>query len=196
MLAVNLTQCLIRKTTFACLQRYIRRTNLELVENIVQKDEEAYNSEMSIIMLWGEIGSITLKVHFSLDIASALSSKTSNVSIEKIESQLAKEFIKEFSNHQGGYLKGFFEKSNFVMGMSLPFLARGVDEIIFRKIRDPRASFDVFKINIDDLQLFLTSEICLIDSSAIEKSISSFEVEIEKCSLPQKIEDDGVIDFF
>jgi hypothetical protein len=80
------------------------------------------------------------------------------------------------------------------MGMSLPFLAEGKDELIFRKIRDPRSMGYEWKILMEDGDSFkLTLEICILETTNILTKIDKLEASM----IDGDIEDDsdGEVEF-
>lgn len=192
---IEVLKKLLRTSTFARLQRYLRKNDLLLEENVPELAEGVYNEQISIIMLWGMLGAINLKTHFNLEIAKGLTALGQNTPVAEVSEKMAQEFMKEFSNNQAGFLKGTLENHKVMMGMSLPFIADGKDEVIFRKIRDPRAQVDVWKIKVDKFVITFTAEICLLDSKSIQAVHSQLEQEIKNNMQPQNLEDDGEINF-
>lgn len=194
--AGNLMKDLVRSSLNARMQIYINRKELALVKDVKDPIEGYYDSEMSVIMLWGVLGSVTLKLYFSIDKAIKLTATSLNIPVSEVEPHMARAFMTEFSNNQGGYLKGFLEKRDILTSMSLPVLAHGPDEVTFRKIRDPRAHVDQGSIVIDDMEFIYTSEICLLDPDSVIAGSIPIQQEIESNLLPQNLGDLGEISFF
>jgi hypothetical protein len=146
----------------------------EPLENL--KEDEVLGENISIIMLWSSIGAIFLKIHFTLDVAKKLAAGGLEKSPEEVSREMALDFMKECSNGVGGFVRSLFESNEMLMGMSLPFLAEGKDELIFRKIRDPRSSAYNWAIVLEDGSRFnLTFEICLLDPKSLLSKIDKLE---------------------
>ncbi len=63
---------LIHSSANACLQRYLNTNVLILEQDLQEKDERFCGTDMSIIMFWGTLGLMTLKIHFNLEDARLL----------------------------------------------------------------------------------------------------------------------------
>jgi len=168
----------IKKATCMRLSQYCRKTPFTIKDCDETSNSNALSEEMSIIMLWSSVGSIILKIHFNMKMATKLASITLGRDESEISSKVAREFCTEISNMQASYMRGVLEKHDIYFGMSLPFLVAGEDEVIFRKVRDPRASTSVWKLCSDDNELICTSEVMLFESNPFEKIRSMLEIDI------------------
>ena len=177
--ANKLMKALVHSSLNARMQIYVNKSDLSLIEGVKDPIEDCYDLEMSIIMLWGFLGSVTLKLYFNIDKAIKLTANSLNIPVSEVDPQIARSFIAEFSNNQGGYLKGFLEKSEILTSMSLPMLAHGSDEATFRKIRDPRTHADQCSILIDGMEFIFTSEICLLNPEGVLAKAIPIQQEID-----------------
>ncbi len=156
---------------------------------------ESFAEHMSIILLWSEIGSMTLKTHFSLLTSQRLTARVLGRPVDQISERSAMDFMREFNNMVGGRLRGDFEKNQILIGMSLPFLTRGEDEVVFRNIRDPRSKCRVWKLKSPENELYFSTEVCLVDGKPIDAARSQLEAELQKKD--QDAPDGaGEVDFF
>jgi hypothetical protein len=158
----------------------------------VELPEVIYGQHLSMIMLWSSAGSIFLKIHFGLDVAKILASDGLETKSENISREIALDFMKECCNGIGGFVRNLFVKDQ--MGMSLPFLAEGGDELIFRKIRDPRSTISIWQYQLESGEKFIISlEMCLLDPKAIE----GVRPLLEKALLEGEsgVSSDGDVDF-
>lgn len=167
---IDLLQKFIANTSLDRLIKYtqLKHFKIEAI-SVTEKQDKYYGDQMSIIMLWGIIGSFVLKIHFETSIATTLAANALQKKVSDINTDMACDYMKEFCNLNASFIKGFFEKNNLLFGMSLPFLADGQDEIVFRKIRDPRAQYSVWKLSDAHHSLILTSEICLLEPKPIRE---------------------------
>lgn len=165
---VSILQSFVGKTSLERLKKYSHLNDFKL--ETIPSDEKLnkfYGDKMCIIMLWGMIGSFVLKIHFDTNTAIALTAEALQKGANEIDVDMACDYMKEFCNVQASYIKGFFEKQKLLFGMSLPFTADGHDEIVFRKIRDPRAQYSVWRLSDGQHNVVLTSEICLLEKQPI-----------------------------
>ncbi|PWU18035.1 MAG: hypothetical protein C5B49_07820 [Bdellovibrio sp.] len=156
-----------------------------------------FAEEMSIILLWGSVGSIILKSHFNLKFAKRKAGQNLQIPEAKVDERTALDFMGEFMNLQGGAVRSAFGGTEFSMGMSLPFLALGSDEAIFRKIRDPRSQFQTWRChegNSDD-ELICTSEIYIHDFVVMESMSRKVEAETKKLT-SSNYGDSNNVEFF
>lgn len=193
--AGDLMRSLVRSSLNARMQFYINKTDLQMSEECKDSVENS-ESEMSVIMLWGVLGSVTLKLYFDIDKAIKLTALALNTPVSDVQPKMARAFMTEFSNNQGGYLKGFLETRGIMTSMSLPMLADGADEATLKKIRDPRAMLDQGCICIDGMEFRFTSEICLLDPAPVLAGSSRIQEEIDSNYSSQKLEDSGEVSFF
>jgi CheY-specific phosphatase CheX len=195
MAGMNLIKSLIRSSLNARMQRYINKNEITLIEGLTEPSEGNYDTEMSIIMLWGVMGMITLKVHFNVEKAMILAALVQNVPVSEISPKVARSVMSELSNIHAGNIKGFLGKCSIGTSMSLPFLADGNDESIFRKIRDPRAQMDLCRVIIGGVELSFSSEICLLNQNAIVEQAADIEKEIASNFLVQDLSVTGDVRF-
>jgi hypothetical protein len=167
---ISILQSFVGKTSLERLIKYTHLDNFK-VETIPsnEKPKEFYGDKMCIIMLWGMIGSFVLKIHFETNTAIALTAAALQKGADEISVDMACDYMKEYCNVQASFIKGFFEKQKLLFGMSLPFTADGHDEIVFKKIRDPRAQYSVWRLSDGQHSLVLTSEICLLEKQPIRE---------------------------
>jgi CheY-specific phosphatase CheX len=166
---IEILQKFVARVSASRMTKYSHFSNfkLEAIPND-EKNNEFYGNKMTIIMLWGMIGSFVLKVHFDTNTAIALAKHSMDKESSEIDADMGCDFMKEFCNLQASFIKGFFEKHKLMFGMSLPFLADGQDEIVFRKIRDPRAKYSVWRLSDGEHNMVLSSEICLLEREPIK----------------------------
>jgi len=95
--------------------------------------------KMSLMILWGEPGILTVKTHFDVATARFLVENHPYMPKGDVTDEKCEDFMREFSNHQCGTVRSLLQRHGINFSMSLPFLALGGDEAVFKKVRDPRA---------------------------------------------------------
>jgi|GEM_PF-6754072 len=96
--------------------------------------------ELSMIMLWGEAGTLIFKTHYSEHSGRYLAARAMNLDERQINKETIRAYMNEFNNLMGGHFRGTLETGNTLLGMSLPFTAGGDDELEFFKLRDKKFS--------------------------------------------------------
>lgn len=183
----------IKEASRIQLEKYLRDVKISLVEHKVEKQEYAFGDEMSIIMLWSGLGSMVFKVHFALPICLDWASHGLKRDKANISNSTARDFMKEYNNVMGGFIRGTFERYQILVGMSLPFLAPGDHEVVFNKIRDPRALCSSWKLSDGQHEVICSSEICLLEPDMVKQirgDLEKYLVESAKVA-----EDAGEISF-
>ena len=143
-------------------------------------------------MLWSSVGAIFVKIHFDLEVAKKLAAGGLEKSPDEVSREMALDFLKECSNGIGGFVRSSFESNQMLMGLSLPFLAEGKDELIFRKIRDPRAMAYDWEITLEDKSSFnLSLEFCILEPNNIISKID----KLEALMVDSNSASDGEVDF-
>jgi CheY-specific phosphatase CheX len=171
---IEILQNFIAKSSLHRMMKYSKNFNFKIESvNLNENKTDYFGDKISIIMLWGTIGSFVLKIHFDSNSAVTLASHAMKKLDQDTNSEMAYDFMKEFCNLQASYIKGFIENHKLMFGMSLPFLADGTDEVIFRKIRDPRAKYSAFRVSDGEISMVLTTEIFLLEREPI-KAIQNF----------------------
>ncbi len=108
----------------------------------------------AIILVSGGDYRLTFKVHFTLLQATKFAidgndSETPTLDPAKVKI-MSFDYMKEFCNLYAGSLKRAFADANISVGISLPLLTRGFDEVFFPKA-DFKNTFEVFWDILNDL---------------------------------------------
>ncbi len=190
---VKLLMALIAQASASRFGKYCK-IDFQVKDDCPELTDAKYASEIGMIMIWGSLGAVTLKVHFDIDVAIRYTAQSLGHAVDQVTEKTAREFVREMGNLIAGYLRGFFGKNKVVLGMSLPFLAKGEDESIFRKIRDPRAHFNrwILKSPLGDLNC--TAEVLFleVETIAILNPIIKTEIEVFRSKTEP---DDGDVEF-
>lgn len=184
----------LKESSKYIFSRYCRGTNLFLTD--IKKDSDnILSEEMSIILLWGTLGTIILKTHFNLDSANYFATGELKVLTDE-NKNMSRDFMKEFSNMQAGHIRGIFEENKIMLGMSLPFLVLGKDEKLFRKIRDADSEIYLWKLEDENKNtLSCAVEFCLNDYLMLKNISSALQNDIEKNNSAERLEAEGDVVF-
>ncbi len=180
------------------LKKYVKDdtfsiTNLTDVEAF-RPDGKSFSEHMSIILLWSSIGSMIFKVHFTLTTAKKLTAKVLETNLTHVSDKSAMDFMREFNNIIGGSLRGDFEKNQILVSMSLPFLTKGEDELVFRNIKDQRARCRIWRLSNGDSEVICSTEICLLEAKSIENVRESLQKLLDARAL-ESVDSSGEIEF-
>ena len=158
------------------IERMIRGKKITIEPYRLQSENEIFGEYLSIIMLSSSAGAMYLKIHFNLDVAKVLAAGALEKNINEISQESALDFMKECSNGVCGFVRSLYESHQIIMGMSLPFITEGIDEVFFRKNRDSKivANNWLLRLNSGESVIF-SSEICFVKTQAIFDRMEKFE---------------------
>lgn len=108
-----------------------------------------YFQYLGHILVFGEDISINIKTHFMLEEAFFMCRRALN-GID-ITTRQALDFSKEFCNLVGGRTKDMFEKCGVQLGLSLPFVIQGYNEIFYSNDMSLRVQ-EAWQIALEDQQ--------------------------------------------
>lgn len=162
------------------------------VLSVIQRNSE----EIAVIMVWGSVGAVNFKIHYDYAQAAAACASCLGRTKDSLAPKTVREFMRELCNLTAGFLRTFMQKNQVPMGMSLPFLAEGDDELIFQKLLDPRADLTAWRLKAGSVSFLCSSEILVLEESMLAGLKSEFESAVEQMktgSLPD--DDDGEVNF-
>ncbi len=155
---------------------------------------EVMGEDNSIILLWGEAGAMVFKVHYDIEIVAPYAAAALMKPLAEISRDTARAYMNEYLNLYAGYFRGITEEKKLVFGMSLPFHTRGMDELIFFKLRDQRFKFYKWKMNDQNGKCFYcTCEIMPLDHIAFLNLKDALLKDLEN---DKSSDIDGEIQFF
>ena len=124
---------LIRSASLSRLKSLSQMDNLKFGE--IDEEPRVFSHWMSFAFLSGKNLRIVFKAHFMTSAAQFFASKIYKGPKEKIKSTQAIDFFKEFCGLTVGQLKLDLSKSNVRVGISLPGLIRGFDEVFYKRTK-------------------------------------------------------------
>ncbi len=125
---------LIRDASLTRMQNLSKRNNISICE--ISEDPLVFAHWMSFILLSGKDLRILFKAHYMSTAAKFYAGKTYASSKERISKNRALDFFKEYCNLTAGSIKIALAKCQVKVGISLPILARGFDEIFYPRPAD------------------------------------------------------------
>ncbi len=120
---------LIRKKSVLALTAVAKKDELQVIE--VPAEDKVMGHWMSVISVSGEQLHITFKVQFSIDMARTYAMQTFKNLTSEISNSHSKDFIREYCNMVAGYIKNALIHNSISVGVSLPLLCRGFDDLFF-----------------------------------------------------------------
>ena len=117
---------LFREKSATALAKMSQKKDI-LVKDTVS-DLKVMGHWMSLISISSAQFHITFKIQFSMDTARNLVAKNDK---STISNSYSKDFIRELCNVIGGDIKFAFVQNNMNVGISLPILCRGFDDLFF-----------------------------------------------------------------
>jgi CheY-specific phosphatase CheX len=170
---------LVRNVSVDRFQRAAQNQNFGILD-VTGKEKEVYDHWMALILISGKALRIILKVHFNVKSSKKMASPIYGKSPEKLEVRQAKDFIKEFCNLSAGYLKKIFEDQAIDVGISLPLVIRGFDEVFFEKKEKPSIIEDKFRIENAGLGVICTNMVEVFNQDLLKNLDITIDEEEEE----------------
>lgn len=164
----------------------VTRSKLSLeVGEIENPDDFVYAYWMSFILLSGKDLQLTFKAHFFSDEARYLVATGLKKQPEQISQNNIQDFMKEYCNLVAGEVKASLSASGVTIGLSLPLITRGFDEVIFSDAVDARQFSDWWRVSWDSGALTMSFVAEVYQLSAVA------DLRVPSAG----VKDDGDIDF-
>ena len=170
---------LVRNVSIDRFRRAAQNENFILLESS-KVERQVYDHWMALILVSGKALRVTLKVHFNIKSSKKMASPIYGKSPEKLEVRQAKDFIKEFCNLSAGYIKKIFEDQSVDVGISLPLVIRGFDEVFFEKQQKESILEDKFRIETNGIGVLCTNIIEVFNQDVLNKIDINIEEEEEE----------------
>ncbi len=129
-----------------------------VIENLEKEDDFIYGQWMSLILLVGPSLQITLKAHYFNKAVHNILHKNFEFQ-SKISANMIMDFMREFLNLASGEIKASLAKHNISIGLSLPLITRGFDEVLFSDQIVDRAINDWWQFKSDFGAIICSAEI-------------------------------------
>jgi CheY-specific phosphatase CheX len=120
-----------------------------LAEIDIQENEDVspvWSHRMVVIMVSGRDVRLTFKAQFCTESARVFANKVYQSNLEEISVFQAEDFMREYANVVAGRIKTVLNRNSLDVGVSLPTVARGFDNIFFREPAKTRVSNDYWKL--------------------------------------------------
>jgi CheY-specific phosphatase CheX len=95
----------------------------------IPEGKEVMGHWMTIILVAGESVRVTFKTHFNISSISQIVKNVFGETSDKSLLLMGQDFMREFSNVVAGATKNMFAENSLDVGVSLPLLTRGFDEV-------------------------------------------------------------------
>lgn len=172
----------LEKTTLKKIKLLIRSTSAGALEAMAQKPgvslqeistaKKIFGHWMSLISISGDQLHITFKVQFSIAMARAYAGDGFEENSHEISNSHSKDFIREFCNLLAGIIKNKLAENNIVVGISLPLLSRGFDNLFFATTDPSGTSVDRWKLAYQSLEIFCISETDVVNQFTLDKNFN------------------------
>lgn len=173
---------LVRSTSVSRMKALSKRPDVEIQE--IHENRDILAHWMTLIFIAGPSLRMTFKTQFSNVMAQCFAEGAFNLKKENIDDYKSQDFIREYCNLVGGYVKNSLVQQKLVLGISLPLVTRGYDNLFFGNL----AGFDVYN---DRWKLVIGGDNCIYCSVSIE-IMDEFKLSNENL----EFEDSGEINFF
>jgi CheY-specific phosphatase CheX len=150
------------------------RTN-EIDIDDFPENKKVYSHFMSIILVSGASLKITFKTHFKSKDAKVLASSIFNVKPDDVSVPQSLDFFREFCNLTAGSIKWALSQHEVEVGISLPIVTRGFDEIFFPRKQNATHFHDAWKLKASEMIIVCTSNIEFTEAVNLSKLDENFD---------------------
>jgi CheY-specific phosphatase CheX len=171
---------LVRQVSITRFKQSSQNENYNLLEVPKSSEKTVFDHWMSLILISGKSLRITFKTHFNIKTCRKIASPIYGKKPDDIAVRQAQDFVKEFGNLSAGFLKKIFEEQDVDVGISLPLVIRGFDEVFFDKTEDLSKLEDCWKIDNGSTSLVCTSLLEVYQPEIIDELDFNIEDEEEE----------------
>lgn len=166
-------QTVIRNVSRFQLGSQSKNQNVRIQQ--LASDESVHSHFMCIILVSGPALKITFKSHFKSAAARTLSSPIYSLPEDKITEVQALDFFRELNNLTAGSIKHVLNIQNIDVGLSLPIITRGFDEIFFPRQKSSQHFHDCWQLVSPHTNFICTSTIELFEDVDLSKIDDKFD---------------------
>lgn len=131
---------------------------------LVEEDNIVLAHWLAFILLWGDAAKFVFSVHFS--VASAKQIVGDDGAHGVLDDDI-KDTMREFCNLTGGHIRNVFAEAGQPLGLSLPSLTSGFDQVWFRNFTGASSHGDAWSLANGEKRLICTSDIKILDPGKV-----------------------------
>ncbi len=178
----------VQQISLSRFRTHCNREDVILTEAVAREDLPVYAHWLGVILVASPQVRLTFKVQYNASeiahFAQAALQDTTNKSMQK---SVIADFMREFCNLMGGYMKSTFEEVGLNVGVSLPLVTRGFDEVFSFHTHEIRRSFSLWGLQCAGYKVFCNYEIEILNPTILS-SLESIQSESAN-------NDDGSLEF-
>ena len=171
---------LVRQVSITRFKQSSQNDEYNLLEVPKSSEKTVFDHWMSLILISGKSLRITFKTHFNIKTCRKIASPIYGKKPDDIAVRQAQDFVKEYGNLAAGFLKKIFEEQDVDVGISLPLVIRGFDEVFFDKTQDEAKLEDCWRIDNGSTSLVCTSLLEVYQPEIIQELDFTIEDEEEE----------------
>lgn len=168
---LNQIKLLIRTTSANALEAMAQKSGVTIQE--ISDDRKILGHWMSLISISGDQLHITFKVQFSISMARAFAESELKNEAGEISNSHSKDFVREFCNLLAGTIKNKLSQNNINVGISLPLLSRGFDDLFFSEINSTSQGLDRWKLAHQNSEIFCISDTEIINQFDLDDNFNN-----------------------
>ena len=171
---------LVRQVSITRFKQSSQNDEYNLLEVPKSSEKTVFDHWMSLILISGKSLRITFKTHFNIKTCRKIASPIYGKKPDDIAVRQAQDFVKEYGNLAAGFLKKIFEEQDVDVGISLPLVIRGFDEVFFDKTQDDAKLEDCWRLDNGSTSLVCTSLLEVYQPEVIQELDFTIEEEEEE----------------
>jgi len=149
---------LLRSSSLQRMQQHSSNNSLQIKE-LDNPNDLVFGHWMAMILISGEAVKITFQTHYQTSCAQKLLGNLMQKKPSEIGLAQAADYIREYCNLTAGHIKNTLEQANLPVGITLPLVSRGFDNIFFSVDQSGKKIKDRWAIQGDDVKIICTIQI-------------------------------------
>ncbi len=168
--SIDIIKTLMRDTSQAALVAMSQKKQIAIED--VTDNKKILGHWMALISVSGVQLHLTFKVQFSIEMARSYASEVLKNDRLGISNSHSKDFIRELCNLVAGNLKTKLAENNVTVGISLPLLSRGFDDLFFANSESSVQSIDRWQLVFKETTIYCCSIIEAIEDLSLSDKLN------------------------
>lgn len=137
---------------------------------------------MTLVLISSSSLSVTFKAHFKSRVALSMAAASRGESADSLTIGQGLDFFKEFCNMIAGGLKHSLSSAGVAVGISLPVMTRGYDEVNARFLMTPSSHYQAWECAVGEGTVTFSAVVEILgdlDLNKLQEEVSQSDGEVE-----------------
>ena len=149
---------ILRNSCFVRFTSSLKSRAVVELKDDVPKDDFLYGQWMTVILLSGPSMQSVLKLHFFSEDAKEFAALAMGIEKRDVQNNMMIDYMKELTNLFAGEIKSQLFDNDILVGISLPLVTRGFDEVLFSDQSSESLTRDFWSMRSGNSRVTITSE--------------------------------------